>query len=541
MPPAPRVFVKRKATVTGVASQFGPGAKRAKHSTVAAEVGKTDEDDLVIIEEGEGEGAFSRGKSSYSAVSDPETGRLEAAALGIPEWRVKGALQLFAEGSTVPFIARYRKEVTGGMDENQLRALMAGMERRQKVGDRRAAILDSLAKAKLLTPKLSKALNDATSLAELEDIYLPLRPKRKTRASDARDKGLDDLARAMMGLFPAHLAAPPPGANPYQNGLVEWLAADATVTARRFLKHQAAAGDRRAEGLSAEDALAGARDILAQTWVEEAEVRKMARDPRLLRRALQISSKERKKGADEEGNYKTYHDYTRALSQVPPHAILALARGERDKILSLKFLHGDREKGTVLDAMRKLLHARATYATSAAWKEQADAALKDGIDRLLLPSLEREWWRESLETAEEASFKTFALNLRARLLQPPVKGRAVLGIDPGLRTGCKAALVSSTGLVQATLTFYPQGAGSAEAGRQLADMLKSRVAADAEVLVALGNGKGSREAESFIRGSLAPLVPHSVSLRLAVVDEGGASVYSASELAGKELNVVPNL
>jgi uncharacterized protein len=191
--------------------------------------------------------------------------------------------------------------------------------------------------------------------------------------------------------------------------------------------------------------------------------------------------------------------------------------------------------------MRKLLHARATYATSAAWKEQADAALKDGIDRLLLPSLEREWWRESLETAEEASFKTFALNLRARLLQPPVKGRAVLGIDPGLRTGCKAALVSSTGLVQATLTFYPQGAGSAEAGRQLADMLKSRVAADAEVLVALGNGKGSREAESFVRGSLAPLMPHSVSLRLAVVDEGGASVYSASELAGKELNLVPNL
>ena len=541
IPPAPRVFVKRKATATSVASQFGPGTKRAKHSTVAAEEGKIDEDALVIIEEGEGEGAFSRGKSSYSAVSDPETGRLEAAALGIPEWRVKGALQLFAEGSTVPFIARYRKEVTGGMDENQLRALMAGMERRQKVGDRRAAILDSLAKAKLLTPKLSKALNDATSLAELEDIYLPLRPKRKTRASDARDKGLDDLARAMMGLFPAHLAAPPPGANPYHTGLVEWLAADAAVTARRFLKHQAAAGDRRSEGLSAEDALAGARDILAQTWVEEAEVRKMARDPRLLRRALQISSKERKKGADEEGNYKTYHDYSRALSQVPPHAILALARGERDKILSLKFLHGDREKGTVLDAMRKLLHARAAYATSAAWKEQADVALKDGIDRLLLPSLEREWWRESLETAEEASFKTFALNLRARLLQPPVKGRAVLGIDPGLRTGCKAALVSSTGLVQATLTFYPQGAGSAEAGRQLADMLKSRVAADAEVLVALGNGKGSREAESFVRGSLAPLMPRSVSLRLAVVDEGGASVYSASELAGKELNLVPNL
>jgi len=522
----PKGAVKRKATDSPSAA----GTKRGKHSAAA----DIDEAELVVIEGDEGAGAFSKSKSSgYSAATDPETSKLEAATLGIPEWQVKGALQLLAEGSTVPFIARYRKEVTGAMDENQLRSLLAGLERRQKVGDRRAAILDSLTKAKLLTAKLTKALNAAGTLSELEDIYLPLRPKRKTRASDALDKGLQDLALVMMGLYPSGLAAPPPGANPYHNG-PPWLAADAAVTARRFLKNQADSGDKRAEGLSEVHALAGARDIVAQTWAEEVEVRKRARDPRFLRRALHLNSKERKKGADSEGNYKTYHEYSKPLTFVPPHAVLALARGDREKILSLKLVHGEHEKGVLLDVVRKQLLARAAYPVSGSWKAELEAALTDGIDRLLLPSLEREWWKEALEAAEEASFKTFAVNLRARLLQPPVKGCAVLGIDPGLRTGCKAALVTPTGVVEDTLTFFPKGGGGGDAAQQIASMLKAKCVGE-HALIALGNGKGSRDAEDLLRKQVSALLPSSLSLRMAVVDEGGASIYSASELAGKEL------
>ena len=394
--------------------------------------------------------------------------------------------------------------------------------------------MHSLTKAKLLTPALTQALNGATSLAELEDLYLPLRPKRRTRASDAVDKGLEELALVMMGRYPPGHAAPQAGANPYQGG-PGWLAADPAVTARRFLKHRSDAGDARAEGLSELDALAGARDIVAQAWAEEVQVRRRAREPRFLRRAVLLASKERKKGADAEGNYKTYHEYSRALNIVPAHAILALARGEREKVLSLKFVHGEHETSTLLAYMRKLLFESASYAISGAWKEQIDAALSDGRDRLLLPSLEREWWKEALEAAEEEAFKTFAVNLRARLLQPPVKGRTVLGIDPGLRTGCKAALVSATGAVETTLTFFPGGgAGGGKAAEQLADMLR-RASPGTEALVALGNGKGSRDAEDFLRKSVSALLPPSQAVRMAIVDEGGASVYSASELAGKEL------
>jgi uncharacterized protein len=527
MPPG--MAIKKRKTQE---SHSAPSGKRGKHAHAPDDM---DEADLVEIEENEGAGAFPAAKSSsYSAASDPETAKQEAAKIGIPEWQIKGALALLDEGSTVPFIARYRKEATGGMDENQLRALVTGLERRQKVGDRRAAIIESLSKAKQLTQALTKALQSATTLSELEDIYLPLRPKRKTRASDARAKGLEELATVLMGQLPAGFPAPPAGANPYQNG-PSWLAADPTVTARRFLKHAADSGDGRAAGLTPEEALAGARDIAAQTWAEEPEVRKRAREPRFLRRALQVVSKERKKGADAEGNYVTYHEYSRGLHLVPPHAILALARGEREKILSIKLVHGEHEKGVLLGVMRKQLFERAAFALSAAWKEEVDAALRDGITRLLLPALEREWWKEALEAAEEASFQTFAVNLRARLLQPPVKGCPVLGIDPGLRTGCKAALVSPTGVVTDTLTFFPKaGGGSGDAARQLAEKVKE-VSRDGQVLVALGNGKGSRDAEGFLRSDVTPLLPSSLEIKMAIMDEGGASVYSASELAGKEL------
>ena len=508
--------------------------KRGKCSTTQDGANDMDEADLVVMDEDEGTGAFpSRKPSGYSAASDPETAKQEAAKLGIPERHVKGALALLDEGSTVPFIARYRKEATGGMDENQLRSLMAGLERRQKVGDRRAAIFESLSKARQLTEALTKALNAATTLSALEDIYLPLRPKRKTRASDARAKGLEDLALVLMGQLPAGFTVPISGTNPYQNGPA-WLAADPLVTARRFIKSAVDSGDGRAAGLTPEDALAGARDIVAQTWAEEPEVRKRAREPRFLQRALHVKSKERKKGADAEGNYLAYHDYSRPLNLAPPHAILALARGDREKILSIKLVHGEQETGALLGIMRKKLFERSSYSLSAAWKEQVDTALSDGIDRLLLPALEREWWKDALEAAEEASFKTFAVNLRARLLQPPVKDCSVLGVDPGIRTGCKAALISPTGAVEETLTFFPKGAASANDAKHLSAALQSKMSG-AEVLVALGNGKGSRDAEAFLRNYVAPMLPKSLSVMLTIMDEGGASVYSASELAGKEL------
>lgn len=512
--------------------------KRGKHRSAKDDADDVDDADLIIIGEDEGTGAFPVTKSSgYSAATDPETARQQAAALGIPERHVKGALALLDEGSTVPFIARYRKEATGGMDETQLRSLVRALERRQKVGDRRAAIIESLSKAKQLTEAIQKALNAATSLSELEDIYLPLRPKRKTRASDARAKGLDDLALVLMGQLPEGFVAPPVGANPYQNG-PSWLTADPLVTARRFIKSAANSGDgshsERLAGLTPEDALAGARDIAAQIWAEEPEIRKRAREPGFLQRALHVKSKERKKGADLHGNYLTYHDYSRPLNIAPPHAILALARGDREKILSIKLLHGEHEKGVLLGIMRKKLHERTRFSLSAAWKEQVETALTDSINRLLLPSLEREWWKEALEAAEEASFKTFAVNLRARLLQPPVKNYAVLGIDPGIRTGCKAALISPTGAVEDTLTFFPKGGGMAKDAMHLSALLE-RKSGGTEILVALGNGKGSRDAEAFLRNDVAPLLPANLSLRMTIIDEGGASVYSASELAGKEL------
>ena len=453
MPPSARGQIAAGAKRKATSADHAPGVKRGKHSAEAG-LARAEDDEVIVIDD-EGSGAFAPRKSSgYSAAQDPQTAQLEAAALGLSEWQVRGALKLLADGSTVPFISRYRKEATGAMDEAQLRALVAGLERRQKVGDRRAAIVDSLKKAQTLTPELHSKLTAATSLAELEDIYLPLRPKRRTRASDAKDKGLDDLALVMMACLPAGTHSPPAGANPYQHG-PSWLASDPIVTARRFLKHQAEVGDVRAAGMSAEDALAGARDIVAQVWAEDLQVRTRAREPNFLRRALQLTSRERKKGADGEGNYKVYHEYARPLTSAPPHAILALARGDRDKILSLKLVHGAHEQGVLLRFIYSQVSARGAFAMSGAWKEHMQRAVADGVERLLLPALEREWWKEAVELAEEASFKTFAVNLRSRLLQPPVKGCAVLGIDPGLRTGCKAALVSPTGTVLDTLTFFP--------------------------------------------------------------------------------------
>jgi uncharacterized protein len=410
-----------------------------------------------------------------------------ARELALPVAAVKATADLLHEGGTIPFIARYRKEKTGSLDEVAIAAIRDRLEQLHELDKRREAIIGSIEKQGFLTPELLKLIVGAATLSELEDIYLPFKPKRKTRASAARERGLEPLAKR----------------------LFEQSAVDVEAEALPFV-------DPKKEITSTADALAGARDIIAEWVSEHADTRKALRE--LFWTEGVIESRVMK-GKEAEIKYKDYFEWTEPVATTPSHRLLAMRRGEREGVLSLDIFPDEHE------AIRRieLQFVRATTAAS----DQVRMAIADSYKRLLRPSLETEVRLESKIKADEEAIKVFAANLKELLLQAPLGQKRVLALDPGFRTGCKVVCLDAQGKLLHADTIFPH-----EPQRQTtkaAALLKSMCEEYQIEAVAIGNGTASRETENFVRKAGLKN-----SIAIVMVNESGASVYSASETAREE-------
>lgn len=453
-----------------------------------------------------------------------------AAELGLKLQQVQQALALLAEGNTVPFITRYRKEMTGGLDEDHLRRIQELHAAMTALHERREAVLRSIAEQGLLTDELRAALEACTRLAEVEDLYLPYRPKRKTRASEARRRGLgplaaliladvsgrEDWARSLCRLPLAEGDEESPQSG--EDGDASWTQ---VLELRRLQRDEllnVCARHPELEGPAA--ALAGARDMVAEWASERAELRADLRQAGA--RQTLLRSRMKDESHLEAAKFRLYADFTELMRDLPPHRTLALNRGEKLGILQLKL---DWEP---VGALARVA-AKVLLKPGSAWLEEARSALEDGLERLLLPSLGRELRDDKTAEAESHSLEVYATNLRQLLLQPPVAGQVVMGIDPGYRTGCKVAVVGATGQLLAGATIYPHPPQlrQGEARTTLLELAR----AHGVQIVAIGNGTASRETEELVAEWIAE---NALSLRYCVVSEAGASVYSASEEAREE-------
>ncbi|MGB1286287.1 MAG: Tex family protein [Aggregatilineales bacterium] len=405
--------------------------------------------------------------------------------------QVDATIRLLDDGNTIPFIARYRKEMTLNLDEFLIRKIQETVTQMRVVDDRRETILDSITSQDKLTPALKKQLASAETMTELEDLYLPYRPKRRTRAGIARERGLDDLATLILEQ-PRNSKSPEHAAKAFLNEDVPTL----------------------------DDALSGARDIVAETISDHAAVRGTLREKAL--EWATITSKRIKKSDDPKGTYETYYEFSGRVNYIKPYQILALNRGEREKILRVKVEIPERDWQ---DAIRSGFRPD----NRSAWAQQLALAIEDAAKRLLLPAIERDVRRTLSDIAENHAIDVFAENLRNLLNQPPLMGYVVMGVDPAYRTGCKIAVVDDSGRVLATTAIYPhkpQGKRR-ESLATLATLIKKHRVS----LIAIGNGTASRETEALI----AELTREMDSVQYVMVNEAGASVYSASELARDEL------
>ncbi|HQH35153.1 MAG TPA: Tex family protein [Anaerolineaceae bacterium] len=414
-----------------------------------------------------------------------------ASMLGVQTGQISAVIDLLDEGSTIPFIARYRKEKTGSLDEEQLRQAQEAIERLRTLDERRDAILASIEEQGKLTEDLRAQLEAAEMLSTLEDLYQPYRPKRRTRAMIARERGLEGLAEMI-------LKQPRDGTTPEE-------------AARDYLTDEVP---------SVEDALAGARDIVAETISDHAEVRGQTR-----LKALQfgvLTAEKIPDSDDPRAVYEVYYAFESRVDRLRPHQVLAMDRGETEKILRVKISVPERDWQIAV-----LAYFRAD--TRSPFHPQFILAMQDGADRLLLPAIERDVRRQLTETAQSHAIRVFASNLKALLLQPPLAGQVVLGIDPGFRTGCKVAVVDPQGKLLDTGTIYPH-----EPQNRLEESLKVLAALVEKyhvTLITIGNGTASRETEA-LAARLIRSLPH---VRYLIVNEAGASVYSASPLARAEL------
>ena len=414
--------------------------------------------------------------------------------LNIPAERVEKTVALIDEGNTIPFIARYRKEVTGSLDDVTLRALDDRLSYLRKLDERREEIRTAIENQGKLTDELTHALSLAVTLVELEDIYRPYKQKRRTRASVARERGLAPLAELILSQ-PASLDRP-----------IEETAAE-YVDAEKDVPDAAAA-------------LAGASDIIAEDISDSAEYRKMLRDF-----AFEAAELETRLADEEKENTKIYADYAEyrePVRTVKGHRVLAITRGEKEECLKVTMTL-DR------DAALARLYSRVITEKDSPTAALVRAAAEDSYDRLIFPSLEREVRAELFDTASEGALKVFSDNLRHLLLAAPLKGKTVLGYDPGYRTGCKLAVVDKTGKVLDTAVIYPtKPREETDKSRRLVLKLINTYGID---VVAIGNGTASRESEAFIAETLKSC---DRKVAYTIVSEAGASVYSASELAAKE-------
>ena len=413
-----------------------------------------------------------------------------SAELNCPASYVQNVVTLIDEGNTIPFIARYRKELHGGMDDTALRTLADRLTYLRNLAQRRDEITRSIAAQEKLTDELSSAIQAAKTLAELEDLYRPYKPKRRTRATIAREKGLQPLAEL---LFAQGRDLPEP-----------------EVLAAEYVDPEKGVNDVAA-------ALAGASDIVAETISDDAAIRKTLRQ--FMRRQSAASSTV-VEGKEEEGAvYRLYFDFRQPVSKLQGHQILALNRGEREGFLKVS-LDTDREQALI--AVRRAVLLPGSRANAF-----VRAAAEDAYDRLIAPSMERELRSALTDEANEGAIANFALNLLPLLMQPPVKGHVTMGLDPGYAHGCKVAVVDPTGKVLDTAVVYPTFTNRREeAIRRLVALIRKHHVEH----LAIGNGTASRETEQVV----CELLPQVPGVSYMIVSEAGASVYSASPLAAEE-------
>jgi uncharacterized protein len=409
---------------------------------------------------------------------------LIAQAVGVQEWQVEHTLKLLSDGATIPFISRYRKEMTGALDEVQIAEVKHLSARYEELEARKNAILKSIEEQGKLTGELKAAIDACFVLAELEDIYLPYRPKRRTRASIAKEKGLEPLAEMIL-----------------QQQTDDWDAA-----AGKFLNDAVT---------NVEDALAGARDIAAEQINENAQVRDALR--RLFRHDAVLHSKVVKTKEADGAKFSNYFDYKEDVRRIPSHRFLAVLRGSNEGVLSIKLIPDEARAIALIEKI--LVHTGRSA--------QLKLAIADAYKRLLCPSLETEIIHEQKERADAEAINVFAENLRQLLLSSPLGEKRVLAVDPGYRTGCKVVCLDAQGNLVHNETIYPHPPQN----ERVAAMKKitSLVAAYKIEAVAIGNGTASRETEHFIQRIA---FPHKVLV--FVVSEDGASVYSASPVAREE-------
>ena len=403
--------------------------------------------------------------------------------------QVQAVIDLLDAGNTIPFIARYRKEAHGSLDDQVLREIAERLEYLRGLEKRREEIRKALTEQEQLTDELASRLSAAATLAELEDLYRPFRPKRRTRATVAKEKGLEPLALWLLMQLPR---------------------GDALAEAEKYVS-----AEKGVE--NAEDALQGARDIIAESVSDDAALRKELRA--LLLREGVIETRGAK---DEDSVYRMYYEYSEPVPRMAAHRVLAINRGEREEFLKVT-LKAPEEK-----ALFTVKQAFVRPGSQGA--EQVALACEDAWERLLFPSLEREIRSELTDRANTAAIRVFSQNLHQLLMQPPIHGKVTLGVDPGFRTGCKLAVVDENGKVLETGVGHFTLPGQSFQKEQSARLIKRMVREHGVTAIAIGNGTASRESEQFI----ASLLPELPGVAYVIVSEAGASVYSASKLAAQE-------
>ena len=412
--------------------------------------------------------------------------------LGVKKWQVDAAVKLIDEGNTIPFIARYRKEATGTLDDEQLRKLHERLTYLRNLEEKKEQVLSSIEEQGKLTEELRKQILAAETLVVVEDLYRPYRPKRRTRATIAKEKGLEPLA-AVITLQKTK--------QPVEEIAAEYIDPEKGVN-------------------TVEEAVAGAKDIIAESISDEADYRSWIRNA-TARKGKVISTA---KDPEAESVYEMYYEFEEPVSRLAGHRILALNRGEKEKFLTVKIEAPEEDIIRYLE--KKTIHGDNPYTTPI-----LKAVVEDSYKRLIAPAIEREIRNDLTEKAEDGAIEVFKKNLEQLLMQPPIVGQTVLGWDPAFRTGCKLAVVDPTGKVIGTTVIYPTAPTTPQKIKASKDLLKKIIPKYGITLISVGNGTASRESEMFIV-ELLKEIPQKV--QYVIVNEAGASVYSASKLASEE-------
>ena len=416
-----------------------------------------------------------------------------AAEFRVRPAQVESVVKLIDEGNTIPFIARYRKEATGSLDDQTLREMSERLTALRKLDARRAEIEKALTEQGVLTDELTGKLAAAKTLSEMEDIYRPYRPKRRTRATIARERGLEPLSTLILLQ------------QPFKGTLEEQAA--------KFISEEKGVPD-------AEAALSGARDLIAETLSDDADKRKRLRETFQRQAVL-----ETKAATDEDSVYRQYYEYSEPIARIPAHRVLAINRGEREGFLKVALRMDAAQAEDILK--KDLIHSQGECA------RQLELACEDAWDRLIAPAVERELRGELSDRAGEGAIHVFSQNLHQLLMQPPVKGHVTLGVDPGFRTGCKLAVIDETGRVLETGVGYFTLPVHEKQKEQAKATVAGMIARHHVTAIAIGNGTASRESEAFV-AQLLKEIPRGNEIKYAIVNEAGASVYSASKLGAEE-------